>query len=270
MSELLVRRFCERCQAYRDGPSVRLLGSPAHPIAACAVCGEALRAEQQRVTRPLSAELTRAFLFPFSPVVLAGLAGVVVVSWLASFVPLFGGMLSAAVVLGSVFLVIRSSAEGRDDMSSDVELSSSFWSWMSPLARYLATFLVAYAPALVALFVLGRSSGVPVAIGAAVLGTLYLPAGMIVAAHQEGCLGALNPTPGVQIIFRIPGPYFLTLGFLLLSMVVGAATTWVAGKIAAIPVPVLTSLAARLIGLYAPVVMARQLGVLMYEHGEEL
>jgi hypothetical protein len=62
----------------------------------------------------------------------------------------------------------------------------------------------------------------------------------------------------------------LTLGFLLLSVVLAVAVGYVARAIGNLPIPVLSSLVARLLSLYAPMVMARQLGLLLREHGEEL
>jgi hypothetical protein len=270
MADVVVRRFCDRCQAYRDGPSTRNAGPPQSPILVCAVCGGALTAEQQRVAQPLTSALLGAFVFPFKPVVFGAVVGVALVSYVVQLIPLFGNALAATTILTTVFLALRGTAEGRDDLASEMELSDSFWLWFSPLIRYLLTLVVAYGPPIAALIILGWPAGAPIVIGLAALGTLYLPAGMIVAAHQEGCLGPLNPIPGARIIARIPGPYGLTLGFLLLSVVAGALLAYVAHWVAAIPVPIVTALIARLINLIAPLIMARQLGLLVREHGEEL
>jgi hypothetical protein len=92
---------------------------------------------------------------------------------------------------------------------------------------------------------------------------------LIVSAHREGCLGPLNPVPAVRIIARIPGPYLLTLGFLLVALVLGFAVVYLTALLVG-GIPIVGALALRVFGLYAPVVMARQLGVLVYEHREEL
>jgi hypothetical protein len=270
MVEVVIRRYCDRCQAYRDGPQTRNAGPPQAPIPVCAACGGGLRVEQQRIAQPLTSALLGAFAFPFKPAVAAAVAGVALVSYFVQLIPLFGNALAATTILTSVFLALRGTAEGRDDLASEMEISESFMLWFSPLIRYLLTLGVAYGPPIAALFILGWPAGAAVVIALAALGTFYLPAGMIVAAHQEGCLGPLNPIPGARIIARIPGPYLLTLGFLLLSLLVGAVLGYVAHLVASIPVPVVTALCARAINLFAPLVMARQLGLLVREHGEEL
>jgi len=247
-----------------------MAGPPQSAIAVCAVCGDGLRAEQQRVAASLTAELTRAFVYPFKPAVLLTLGIVALVTIFVQFVPLLGNPLSAAIVLGTFFLILRSTAEGRDDLASDVDISGNIWLWFSPLIRYLLTLVVAYLPAVAVLIFLGWPAGAPFVVVLALLGTVYVPAGMIVAGHDVGCLGPVNAVPAVRIIGRIPGPYFLTLGFLILSLVAGAVVMFGAQSLSKLAIPILPTIVARVLGLYAPAVMARQLGLLVREHGEEL
>ncbi|MBK7581704.1 MAG: hypothetical protein IPI67_16030 [Myxococcales bacterium] len=269
MSTGIVQLFCEHCQVYRAPHETRLAGPAQAAIAVCASCGGALRKEAQRVTRPLSAELLRAFVYPARPAVAFSLAVTALVSGFLRFVPLIGGLLSATLVIGYIFMVLRASAEGRDDLAVDTDIAGGLSVWMGPLVRYLLTFLVAFAPALAVLIGMGWAAGAPLVIAAAALGVLYLPAGMIIAAHGDGCLSPLYPVPAVQLIFRIPLPYLITLAFLCLSLATGAALTWVVARLLG-EVPVLGGLLIRSVGLLGPVVMARQLGVLVHEHGEEL
>lgn len=273
MTALVLRRFCERCGAYREPHQIRMVGPQASAVPMCATCGGALRTEHQRQAAPFGSELARAFVFPFQVVVAIPAVAIAIFVTLAGFVPFLGGWLSTAfggiLNVSFVFLVVRATAEGRDDLASDTEIAGNVWLWFSPLIRYFLTLLVAFTPALAALVFLGWTASAPLVLALALLGLLYLPAGIIVAAHNEGCIAPLNPVPAVQIIFRIPGAYFLTLVFLLLAATLGGAVVYGASLVLG-SIPILGALVLRVIGLYAPVVMGRQLGLLMREHGEEL
>ncbi|MFO0571527.1 MAG: hypothetical protein U0263_38215 [Polyangiaceae bacterium] len=269
MTALVLRRFCERCGAYREPHQIRMVGPQASAVPMCATCGGALRTEHQRQAAPFGSELARAFVFPFLPAIALSTIGAAVGSAIVSFVPLIGNPLSSTIIVAFFFLVVRATAEGRDDLASDTEIAGNVWLWFSPLIRYFLTLLVAFTPALAALVFLGWTASAPLVLALALLGLLYLPAGIIVAAHNEGCIAPLNPVPAVQIIFRIPGAYFLTLVFLLLAATLGGAVVYGASLVLG-SIPILGALVLRVIGLYAPVVMGRQLGLLMREHGEEL
>jgi hypothetical protein len=263
------RLFCDNCQTYRDPHQIRLVGPPPSAVPACQSCGGVLHRERQRLTVPLTEALAKAYLYPAKPVIALSTAGAALVSAFVGFVPLVGGLLSTSIVVGFVFLVLRASAEGRDDLAVDTEIATHLSLWLAPLVRYVLTWLVAFSGALAALWFLGWPAGAPLAVALGVLGLVYLPAGMIVAAHREGCLGPLNPVPPIQVIARIPGPYFLTLAFLGVTAVVGGALVWGAARVL-FGVPLVGGLLVRAVGLVPLVVMARQLGVLVDEHREEL
>jgi hypothetical protein len=268
---VVTRSFCARCAAYREANEIKRVTGGRATVDACAICGEVLSRESQRVAPELAPELARALVYPFSAVGGLSLIGTFVLSTLASFIPLIGGLLSAALVVAFCFLVLRSTAAGEDGLTSHDDLSQDFWSWLSPLARYVLTMLVASAPALTAWLLLGWPAARGLVLALALLGAVYAPAGIVVAAQAEGCLGPLNPTPGVRIIARIPGPYFLTLGFLIGSLLVGVILVYVANALAKlIALPLVPYLFGRLLALYAPTVMSRQLGILVREHGEVL
>lgn len=269
MSAVVLRRFCDHCGVYREPHETRWAGPSHAAVAVCTSCGGALRKEEQRVTVPIAKALFKAFGYPLSPVIAVSTVLAALASAFISFVPLIGGLLSATIVVAYLFLILRASAEGRDDLASDAEVAGRLLLWLEPLVRYLLTWLVAFSGAGLALFALGWPAGAPVVLALTALGAFYLPAGLIVSAHREGCLGALNPVPAVRIIARIPGPYFLTLGFLLVALVLGACVVYLTALLLG-GVPILGGLALRVFGLYAPVVMARQLGVLVHEHREEL
>lgn len=268
MDEALVRHWCERCQTYRDGAGIRRVGAGAAAISSCASCGGALRAEVQRVKAPLTGALLGAFLFPAGSLpVAATWVGVAVGSAFVAFVPLIGGFLSITLVLWYLFAIVRVTSLGHDDFGSVGYDAIHPSEWFHPLIRYTLTLLVAFLPALAALVLLG-AAGTTLAYALGFLGLLYLPAGMVIAAHAEGCLSPLNPTVAIRLIARIPGAYLLTLVALTLAAAVGVAiaqlaTVFLSGSI-------VLALSGRIASLYAPSVMARMLGVMVREHSEEL
>jgi hypothetical protein len=235
----------------------------------CGTCGGALRTEEQRVAQPLPRALVRAHLYPFAPAIAVSIVVTGLVSAFAAYVPLIGALLSATIAIGFVFLVLRASAEGRDDLAMDTEVAESAADWFAPLIRYLLTWLVSFAAAGFALLLLGWPTGALPAAVLGILGLVYFPAGIIVAAHGGGCLGPLNPVPGVQLIARIPGAYFMTLAFLVLTLALGYGVVAVAQRLFG-GIPFLGPALVRVLGLVAPVIMARQLGILVHEHRELL
>ena len=76
-----------------------------------------------------------------------------------------------------------------------------------------------------------------------------------------------NPAAGFAFIARIPGPYFLTLGFLAIAAALGGGMLAAATRI---EVPIVGIVARSIASLYAPIVAMRMLGLLMEEHAEEL
>jgi hypothetical protein len=268
MSGALVRHWCERCQAYRDGAGIRQLTAGAGSISSCATCGGALRSEIQRVKPPLFGALLGSFVFPVGSIpVIATWVGVSVASVFVSFVPLIGGFLSVTLVLWYLFAIVRVTSLGHDDFG-DVGYDALHPSeWFHPLIRYVLTLAVAFSPALVTFALLGPSGAI-LAWLVGFLGLLYLPAGMVVAAHAEGCLSPLNPTVAIRLMARIPGAYALTLVALALALGAGVAVAWLVGTF--LSGSIAFALVGRIAGLYAPSVMARMLGVMVREESEEL
>jgi hypothetical protein len=264
MPETLVRNWCERCQTYREGAQIRQVAG----VGSCASCGSALRREVQRVTRPLFFELLRSFVFPVGSLavaatwVLASLS-----SSFAAFLPLIGGLLSLTIVLSYLFAIIRVTSLGHDDFGSVSFDALHVTEWFHPLIRYVLTLLVAFLPALITLVVLG-AAGAIASYAVALLGLVYLPAGLVVAARAEGCLAPLNPIPSLQLIARIPAAYLLTL--LALSLAAGAGVGISLVERSVVGSSFLLALVGRVFELYAPSVMARMLGVMVREHAEVL
>jgi hypothetical protein len=99
------------------------------------------------------------------------------------------------------------------------------------------------------------------------IGVLYLPAALIVAAHDERWLAPLNPAPAVALITRIPGSYFVACAMLL------GLFAFSGGAVAAartLGMPFVGSAIEWVLGSLPLVAAARMLGILVYEKREEL
>lgn len=262
--------WCEPCQRELLATQVEEIRSGTGFMAICPTCRRPLRAATGDLAeRPFAQVLAGAFLFVARPASLAWIAGMALVATFVTYVPFFGGILSAIVQISYLFGVLRASSAGEDDFVVAPDDITDTWSWLAPLMRYSITVAIAVLPALVAGFLTGN----PVAVGVGVLvGAVYLPAGMIVAAHGSGCLGPINPVPAAQIVGRIPGPYAMTLGFLAIAAVLGYGLINTGAHVAAAlkGVPVLPGVVQLVAGLIPAVVMARMLGLLVYEHGHRI
>lgn len=277
MSGALVRHWCERCQAYRQGSGIRQLIAGAGSISSCATCGGTLRREVQRAKGSLFSSLLGSFAFPVGslPVLLTWLGVSLLASFLL-FVPFVGRWFALTLVVWYLFAIVRVTSLGHDDFGSvgyDVVHPSE---WFNPLVRYALTILVALLPALASFVVLGVPGNF-ITYALAFVGISYLPAGFVVAAHAEGCLSPLNPTVAIRLIARIPGAYVSTLVALVVAaalglVVVEVVDTWVTGSLERRDFleAIVRAVPGRFLVLYAPSVMARMLGVMVRESSEEL
>ena len=166
-----------------------------------------LETEHSRVVRPLAGELAGAFAYPFRPLTLIFSLAVALFAGAAGFLP-FGGLIGAGIRFGWLFAVLRAASVGNDDVETDASnISASPFGWIGPAVRALVASFVAFLPAIVAAVWLGER-GVLVAAALGLIGALYLPAALIVAAHDERWLAPANPGPAIALITRIPGSYF--------------------------------------------------------------
>jgi hypothetical protein len=257
---------CNRCDRDVAPGDIKRLKAGSGEMLTCAACGGILTKEQSRVVRPIAAVLATAFSYPFRPMTLGVSLAVSVFAGAAGFLP-FGGLIGAGIRFGWLFAILRTASLGGDDVEVDPsEISSSLFSWMGPALRVLLASLVAFLPAIVAAAALGES-GAPVAIGLGLIGLLYLPAALIVAAHDERWLAPLNPAPAVALITRIPGSYFVACAMLLgLFAFSGGA---VAGA-RTLEMPFVGTAIEWVLGFLPLVAAARMLGILVYEKREEL
>lgn len=265
MAEVVTLR-CPTCEAVREGAQVKSIPAGSSEMKTCAKCGALLVAERSRVIQPIARVLARAALYPFRPLTLATSTGVLLVAFGASFLP-FGSLIAGGVRFGWLFSVLRAASKGAEDPEIDpTEIESSVFLWIGPFVRSFVAMAVAFGPALAALGVLGESGAV-LAGALALAGSIYLPAALIVAAHNPGWFAALNPLPALKLIARIPGSYATACALLFVLAMVSGASVAVARALA---VPILSGMAEAVLGFLPLVGAARMLGVLVHECREEL
>lgn len=267
-------RWCGRCRVEHPAEACRLSALAGEAVRLCPTCGMITREIVHTERAALWAVYLGALRYPLQQEGAPTLLALAVGAWLLGFVPIVGGLLAMGAVLGYLFLVVRQTGAGRDALPQAADFTG-FGDLIAPAVRFLLAGLVALAPLAWASVRAGALGGSWALVALAGLWAMaWMPAATAVAAHQDGCLGALNPVPVVQVIARIPADYARTVAALvplcLLTLAVEAAGQ---GIVRAVPVPVLSTvlrLVASAAGLYGPLVMARVLGLLLRERAEEL
>ena len=255
--------WCGACHRGLTQSETRTIGAGSGTTNACGACGGLVTQEQSRVVRPLAGELARSVALAFRPITLAITLAVLVLSGFTSFVPIAGGLLATGLRFGYLFAVLRSASAGQETVSLAGEDAGSIVAWFMPAVRMIFVVAIAYGPAVA----LGLSFHAPVlGVLFALLGTIYLPAAVIVAAHADGMGDVLNPVTAFYLIARIPGPYAIACGMVVVLLAVSVGLF----------VAVLQLLGTSVLGLFfAPffalqslVCVARLLGTLVHENRE--
>lgn len=257
--------WCATCSRSLGSSQVRVVPAGTGVLRACPECGGAVQAETSRTVEPFTKTLVGAFFWPVRPPVSYWTLGVAVACAIVGFFPLVGPVLAFMGQLGFVFIVIRRTGQGSEHL--EAEVSGDAFDWLRPMLRYVAALIVSFGPGLSVLAFGGPGWAL---LGLALLGagTLYLPAALVVAAHSISA--TLNPLPGLALIRRIPGPYFLTVLFLVVALSTHGLVRIAVHEIGAELGPFIAAFAAPVLGMYPSIVCARMLGLLVREHTEEL
>jgi hypothetical protein len=259
---------CDRCERYFAEGELKRLRVGSGFVNQCPVCGDPVRTETSRAARSMPLLLAGAFAYPFRGTTLMWVAVLFVASVAMRFLPVLGGLFAASAELGLLFAVLKSTADGHDELRIEASDLTDFGAWLVPLGKYLAAVAVSFLPAMAVRILAGPGDGaVLVACGVALLGLLYFPAALVVAARSTGCLGAFNPVAGLALIALIPGPYAVTVAFLAVAVAAGAGMVVAASSLDNLFVAAIARSVAQ---LYAPLVAMRMLGLLLNEHAEEL
>jgi hypothetical protein len=227
---------------------------------------------EQKALGPFLPALLGAFAYPLKKQAFVVILGLAIVSQILSYFWIIGALLSAGVVAGYLFAIIRATHNDKDELpvAGDFTDTSDL---TGPAIRFFLALVVPFAPAVALAFLL--PSGGPAYVMAIVLavlaGLVYMPASVIVAALGTGCLAPLNPVAGILIMTRVPGPYVLltlAVGFVvMIDALVGigfdaaAQATWI---------PFVPGVVARAIGLPFSFVAARMLGLFLRHYETEL
>jgi hypothetical protein len=261
---------CNRCDRYLGPAEIKRLETRGVQLLLCAHCGDLVPEERSREVKPLVGELAKAVVYPFRPTTLAVSLVVTLFAGMCSLVPfllVLGGVIGTSIRLGWLFAILRSASNGHDDVEvGATDMGTSLFDWIGPAVRFLIACFVAFLPALLANLVLGRS-GALVTSALTVVGTLYLPAALIVSSQDEGWLAPLNPAPAIALMTRIPGAYLTACGMLLVLFAVAGGAMAVAR---AVDMQLLGTAIEAVLGYLPLVAGARLLGVLVHEKREEL
>jgi hypothetical protein len=272
MGDAIVSSYrCDRCDRYFAEAELKRVRLGTGFLKACPVCNETVRAEASRVGRSLPLLLAGAFGYPFRGTTLLWVAVLFVASFAMRILPVVGGIFAASAEVALLFAVFKSTADGHEQLHVEVSDLTDRSQWLTPLLKYLSAVAVSFLPALLVRIALSGFSlhGEPslLVIALALLGLVYFPAALVVAARAEGCLGAFNPVAGVALIALIPGPYAVTVAFLAVAVGVGVGVVVAVSSLDSV---IVTALVRGIVQLYVPLVAMRMLGLLVNEHAEDL
>jgi len=270
--------WCGQCAVEHPASACRDVVLAGEGVKLCPGCGLVVRPLVHVQREPLGTVFLGAFRYPLNQDGAVALVALAVGCWALRLVPVLGGVLAMGVSLGYLFVVVRHTGRGRDTLPAPTEFEG-LSDILAPAVRFVLAGLMALVPLLYVLSranlsAPGASVSVPGLVIAGLWAVAWMPAAMAVAAHQEGCLGSLNPVPVVQVIARIPGDYARTVLVLAPLVVLSVGVDVVAAMLLrGVRVPVVTSVVAiafTAVGLYLPMVMSRILGLLLRERAAEL
>jgi hypothetical protein len=182
-------------------------------LTCCARCGD--RAEPllapRSALRPFGSWLPGALAWPLGRAQLVGVAGLAAVLWPLWNFGALAGLLGFLVYWAFLFGVVRRTAAGDDDLGPP-DFTDVFADLVMPSVRGAVACAPIWALALV--FVVGAvealKSGTPIGVvpwlclaAAVVLGLVYGPAAVLLAALGVGALDLLNPLAAVRLAHRL-------------------------------------------------------------------
>jgi hypothetical protein len=262
---------CDTCAEYVSEARIRRIpvreGSTDF-IRACPTCGMAVKEERARVVRPFVSVLTTAFRWPFKREPLFALFALGLMGYGCRL--LFTSLGTAvAVMIAVMYLlaIVRSTGLGEERPPHPVD-----WVNATDLLRPAARFFFAWGLGNIPLGLATAGGGAPLMmILGALVGMLYLPAGLILAAHSDGWFAPLNIVRATRLALRVPKNYLVTSAFVVvLSAIALAIFTGLSQVYEAAPVPILAGLLFYMGWLVVPAIIARMLGIFVREHLPEI
>jgi hypothetical protein len=265
-------QWCPRCERGVARERCRVIRLGDESAWACPECDGLTRAVTTAEHRPLGEVFRTAWRYPLAGDGVIALGALGVGTWIGGHIRITGSAIAFTLVATYAFSIVRKSAAGDDDLPAPADFIDWF-DFFKPAVRALAAGLLAFIP-VIAFAALGVDADGPgmilYALGA-LFAVAWLPASVISASYADNLADAVNPLPIVAMMQRIPKDYALTVVVLWGWSIVGLVLAVVAQVVARlIAVPILPSIAAEVVGLYAPLVMARTLGLLLRERKIEL
>lgn len=253
----------------------------------CLACGG--RAEVLRVHRshwPLAERLREAPRYLLHPGNLALVVGLA--AWMALMGFLVRTVFPLAVLLpltlslgafwGVFFAIVRSTARGEAEVETP-EFTDIFSSFAAPMLRGLVATSALWVPAVAYLLLatrwtlgdmLGHHLTSPVLWAFLVLGAVWLPLALTLAACGGSLATPLNPLAALVAAQRLGRDLWVTVGAFLLGLVPLALASWVGDLVARLPVLVLAGWLAEALTLLVPLTLAHVVGLLLHVRGDAI
>lgn len=265
---------CETCRAKLCPQCVAEKMVEKVTVEVCASCGEGVTRllEHRAETIPYAQRLRSVWRYPlsFGGYVAMGGVGLLCAVGIFDFRFLIVGM---AVFWGFMFSLIQSSARGIDDIEPP-DFRSLFDSVLLVLLRAILATSASWVPmiayAWVAKLTLLDALVDPILWVLMVFGLLYAPMVIMGAAVGTPLLRLLNPVWMVRCVGLLGREYWRAVGMLGVLFGVQFAVGWLAVGLARIPIPLLPMLVAFTALMYAPLVMTRVVGLLLFVCGDKL
>jgi hypothetical protein len=244
-------------------------------LVVCARCGAlAPVITAPRVSLPFASRLLGALAYPLSKHGLLAMAGLGLVM---AFMPRFtilGLIFSLGIYWSYMFALIEQSANGSDEIQTP-DFTSVWDDIFAPAVRGVAATGIIWVPA-VAIAIFGVSADAPLGVMwlpivlLVLAGLFYAPMAIMVAATRNPFLRVLNPYFVVVCVGRLGADYAIAVGAILLLGALQVPVKLLGSVVDRLPIPILSSWLAAVIGLYVPFVMARVLGLLLYVRGVDI
>jgi hypothetical protein len=252
---------------------VRVVGTT--ELVSCARCGEAAEpiTVHRAELRSYAARLPGVWVGLFTTGGLLTLVGAAVVMWALGHAGFIGKLLRLGVFWGLVFAAVRQASRGESGVEAP-DLSDLFHDVARPaLMGILATSIV-WVPAVAWVFARPDGPSGPIASDPvlwliALASVLYAPMAILHAAMGGSALHMLNPVGIGVAAFRLGRDYLVAVGASAL-LAVGSGVVAVAGAVAFGDIPVVSGVLAELVGLVAPLLLARSLGLLLHVRGDAI
>jgi hypothetical protein len=244
-------------------------------IVVCAHCGAlAPIITVPRASASFASRLPGALAYPLS---FHGLTALVGLGLVMGFMPRFtlmGFILAWGIFWAYMFALIEQSADGSAAIEAP-DFTSMWDDIFGPAVRGFAATGIIWIPA-VLIVVFGISAGSPIGamwipLGLVVLaGIFYAPMAVVVAATRNPFYQVVNPYFVIVCVGRLGADYAIAVGVVVLLGGLQLLVKLLAGIVEQLPIPLLSTWLAAVIGLYLPFVMARVLGLLLYVRGADL